>query len=161
VFKPLFSLTGNVVLRNNSFTGPVPNVFASFTRIQFFDLRNNFFSGPLPSTVFDVQTLRIAYFSNNNFNGTIPSNYGGPPRLRDLWLDGNMLNGPIPEVEGNQLRELSEFTLQNNNFTGDMPDSICNLRSSPNVLRELWVDCGGPTPEVICEFRECCTRCFA
>ena len=52
----------------------------------------------------------------------------------------------------------ANFTLQNNNFTGQMPQSICNLTSGASkTLLDLWADCSGSSPKVNCS---CCSKCF-
>jgi hypothetical protein len=116
------------LLNDNFFTGKIRDAFDSFTSLDFFDVRNNQLTGFLPSSLFDIATLRIAYFSNNSFVGSIPSNFANPPFLRDLFLDGNMLAGTVPSINSTQLRDLTEFLLQNNDIGGTMPDSICLLR---------------------------------
>lgn len=41
--------------------------------------------------------------------------------------------------------------MHDNNLTGTVPKEVCKLK-----LKELVVDCLGPTPEVVCD---CCTIC--
>lgn len=86
---------------------------------------------------------------------SLPQN---PPDLVDLFLDNNMLMGMVPEILPNQLQELNELTLQANELTGEMPDSICALRDSS--LESLFADCAGDPPEIICPVPTCCTACF-
>jgi hypothetical protein len=112
--------------------------------------------------MFDIPTIRILYFANNELDGPIPPNYGNPPNLRDLFLSGNRLTGTVPEIQVGQLMQLTEFLLENNELTGAMAESICNLRmEGQGMLDDLWVDCGpSADPRLECDAPECCTACF-
>eukprot|EP00978_Attheya_sp_CCMP212_P027615 scaffold92921_cov81-Attheya_sp.AAC.2 len=83
------------------------------------------------------------------------------------YLDNNCLTGSIPPDVGN-LTQLNTYELQNNgfteklllrnnNFVGDMPDEICNMLVTDNMIRGhitvLTADCD----EVDCI---CCTTCY-
>ena len=116
-------------------------------------------AGSIPTTIFSVPTLRLAYMSKCGLSGTIPEQYADPPDLRDLYLDGNEITGTIPPIVSGQLEKLNEFLLQDNQISGTMPDSICALRSD-FILDDLWTDCSGESPEIECDFPECCNRCF-
>ena len=154
-------LAENILLSNNNFTGPIRNFFGSFQNLDFADFANNQFSGFLPSTLFDIPTIRIVYFSNNQMVGEIPSNFGRSPALRDLYLDGNQLRGNVPNIGTGQLLELTELLLQDNELTGEMPASVCALRTI-GILEDLWADCNpedGNSPKISCQLG-CCTQCF-
>jgi hypothetical protein len=133
-----------------------------FTALNFADFKNNDFEGTLPSTIFNIPTMEILYFSNNNLSGTIPPNYGSSPVLRDLFLSGNRLSGTVPSIEVGQLSELTEFLLENNQLTGTMAPSICQLRiEGVGILDDLWTDCGPDAdPMIECSVPDCCTLCF-
>lgn len=149
----------NLRLNNNFWSGTVPDVFENYKQLDFFDISDSQIEGPIPKTIFSIPTLRLAYMSNCGLTGTIPPQYADPPNLRDLYLDSNKITGTIPEIASGQLEKLSEFLVQDNKISGTMPDSICALRSD-FVLDDLWTDCGGPLPEIECDFPECCNRCF-
>jgi hypothetical protein len=151
-------LVESLVVNNNFLSGTVPNVFENYEQLEFFDISNANFEGSIPDTIFAISTLRIAYLSNNSLTGTIPADFADAAKLRDLFLDGNGLTGTVPPITDGQLPQLTEFLVQFNSLSGSMPDSICNLRSGQ--LEDLFSDCGGPTPEIECEFPQCCNRCF-
>ena len=149
----------NLGLNSNDWSGTIPDVFGDYTQLDFIDISNNNLGGTIPRTLFSIPTLRLAYMSNCGLFGSIPYQFASPPELRDLYLDGNNITGRVPPIASGQLKKLSEFLLHNNRITGTMPDSICDLRSN-FILDDLWTDCGGPSPEIECEFPECCNRCF-
>ena len=152
--------TGNVVLRFNQFSGSLRDGFSSWQNLTFFDVAYNQIGGFLPPTLFDVPTIRFAYFHFNSFVGGIPDNYGNPPRLRDLYLNNNQLDGEVPGITGGQLLELNEFLLQENLLVGQMPASVCALRTNGD-LDDLYADCNPPeNPEIVCPRPACCNLCF-
>jgi hypothetical protein len=155
-----WTATENLLVNNNFFSGQIPNVFQDFERLDFFDAANAAFSGPIPESLFSVDSIRLVYLSNNTLTGTIPSNYAEAPLLRDLFLDGNGLVGMVPSILPGQLPDLNEFLLHFNFLTGTMPGSVCNLRGNDGNLEDLFSDCGGQDPEILCDFPDCCNRCF-
>lgn len=150
--------SGNLLLNFNGFSGPFPAIFGDYTNLEFLDISNNDFTDKIPADLFLVSTLQVAYFSNNSFTGLILAMFATPPALRDLYFDGNDLSGSIPAIPSNTLTCLIELLFQRNNLTGEMPESICTLR--PNLVA-LGSDCAGDPPEVICDFPDCCNRCFS
>lgn len=128
-------------------------------QLDYVDLANNGFTGTIPKSLFDVPTLRLLYLSNNTLSGTIPATYSKPASLKDLYLDGNGLTGTLPDAGVGTLQNLTEFLLQFNFLSGSMPASVCDLIQS-DTLENLFSDCGGDNPEIICEFPSCCNRCF-
>jgi hypothetical protein len=155
-----YIFTENFIINNNWFSGAIPNVFQGFDRLDFLDLSSNRLDGSIPDTIFQIPSLRIVYLSNNTLTGTIPSEYSTPSLLRDLYLDGNRLTGTIPPVSSGQLQDLNEFLVQNNFLSGSMPQSVCELRGENGDLDDLFSDCGGQNPRILCSFPACCNRCF-
>ena len=149
----------NLRLNKNQWSGTIPDVFENYRQLDFFDISNTDLAGTIPKTIFAIPTLRLAYMSNCSLSGSIPKQYADPPELRDLYLDSNNITGKVPPIKSGQLEKLSEFLLQDNGISGTMPKSICDLRSN-FILDDLWTDCGGASPEIECEFPECCNRCF-
>jgi Leucine-rich repeat (LRR) protein len=58
---------------------------------------------------------------------------------------------------------LQKLTLHHNNFGGEVPEELCDLRDDGD-LHFLWVDCSPmPStnlPKVFCPIDSCCTICF-
>jgi hypothetical protein len=71
--------------------------------------------------------------------------------LRQLYLFSNKLSGVVPP-ELSQMRNLNAMGLENNDLIGEVPKDVCAIET----LRDVWADCGGDTPEVVCT---CCTTC--
>lgn len=146
-------------LNNNFWTGTIPDVFQNYERLDHFDVSENEVAGTIPTTLFSIPTIRLVYLQNCNIRGTIPLVYNNAPLLRDLYLNGNPLTGTVPPVSAGELENLNEFLLHETQVTGTMPQSLCDLRTN-FVLDDLFADCGGASPEIQCEFPDCCNRCF-
>jgi hypothetical protein len=127
--------------------------------LNFTDLSKNQLSGSIPGSLFEIPSLTNLYLSNNAFTGFLPANYGNAASLRDFYTSNNFLSGEIPPIQPGQLTRLNEFLLDNNDFTGTMPVTICDLRTTGD-LEDLWSDCRGSPPELICSLPDCCTACF-
>jgi hypothetical protein len=148
-----------VRLNDNFWIGTIPDVFQDYEELWYFDISKNLLTGRIPATVFSIPTIRLVYMSNCSLSGPIPSQYANPPLLRDLWLDGNRLTGTVPSIRPGQLEMLNEFLVHDTFLTGSMPQSVCSLRFD-HILDDLWSDCGGASPEIECDFPDCCNRCF-
>lgn len=136
------------------FTGTIRDAFVPFDALEFADFSEALFTGTLPATIFDIPTIKALYFNGNDLTGTIPPNFASPPELIDLYLSNNALIGSIPTVEPGQLGSLTEFLLDNNDLSGIMPSSVCDLRVSSLTL--LTADHCSEPPKVVCN---CCDSC--
>ena len=88
---------------------------------------------------------------SNNFTSTIPDCFGFLTDLRQLYVFSNALTGTVPSNLA-QLQKLTELGMENNNLGGSVPNEVCAIAK----LADVWADCGGQTPEILCE---CCSTC--
>ncbi|KAL7532822.1 hypothetical protein ACHAXR_004872, partial [Thalassiosira sp. AJA248-18] len=69
--------------------------------------------------------------------------------------------GDIPSEIGT-MKMLQKLTLHHNEFTGQVPNELCNLRDGS--LHFLWVDCSPlpstNVPKISCPIENCCSICF-
>jgi hypothetical protein len=166
--------------------GPIPTEIGSLDLLSFFSIGGNAFTGTIP-TELGLNTelskflhrgiiecvLRIEHFSNaffsllstvvlalqnNDLRGTIPLELTEFTSMTSLTLNSNsMLSGTIPSEIG-QLTALERLFLHFTDFTGTMPQAICDLRQRD--LRFLSADCAGENPKVVCPQPSCCNTCF-
>jgi hypothetical protein len=148
-------------LAENFWKDSIPDVFGNYEALEFFDISGNeAITGNLPSSIFEIPTLKFVYMHQClNLGGTIPNSFSDPSELRDLYLHTTKIGGTVPAVGNGKLLKLNEFLIQDTAIRGNMPNSVCALRSD-GILDDLWSDCGGPTPEIQCSFPNCCNRCF-
>jgi Leucine-rich repeat (LRR) protein len=86
----------------------------------------NDFTGALPDELFNATTLEYLSFSNNDLHGVLDSariiNLRNPATLN---LGGNKFSGNIPNSIG-ELKRLEELRLDNNNMSGELPSALSN-----------------------------------
>jgi len=153
-------------LQNNNLSGSIPDELGNLESIEFLSMEQNEITGSIPSGIFGVNlnALRILYLNNNQLSGTIPENYGQSQRLKDLWMNDNMLTGTVPIIAEGEFLFLEELLINNNDFTGEVDESLCLIRNDTIPGGNLGVfhsDCqppsGGGQPQILCS---CCTACF-
>lgn len=154
----LVILLASLNLSVNAFDGTIRDAFSSLTSLRLLDLSVNSLSGSVPNGLFDLSTLNTVWLDNNALDGTVPDSIDNAVNLESLRLNGNSLTGTIPSIDSGSLLSLEEFEVHENNLTGEMPPSICQLVVSES-LTTLTSDCSSPgTPGFVqCS---CCTQCF-
>ncbi|OMP05203.1 hypothetical protein CCACVL1_02007 [Corchorus capsularis] len=122
---------------NNSLGGSLPvNLFPSPSQLQVIVLRNNNFSGDLPEVLWSIPGLNVLDISHNNFTGKLPSNSAsnGSATAAELDISQNKFYGGLTSV-------LSSFTstdLSGNYFEGRVPDYVNeNASLSRNCLQNV------------------------
>ena len=113
----------------NKLTGELSQNLSQLTLMKKLYLNNNRFQGPFPSWLGSMKNLAIGHFNNNLFSGSLNLGY-----------------------EFGNLDYLSEFTIENNQLVGMVPEDVCDL-----LLDVLTADCWGNPAAVDCP---CCTKCY-
>ncbi|XP_058010232.1 receptor like protein 21-like [Hevea brasiliensis] len=114
-------------LSDNKFTGSLPNIksFKSFS-LSSFDISNNYMSGKIPRWIGNLTWLQILDMRNNSFEGELTCE---PFSVTYLDLSHNFLSGSLPSCSNTG--NLEQIHLQENNFTGSLPEALLN---SSNLL---------------------------
>jgi len=108
-FTPLKSLR-ELALRDNSFSGPLPNYFANLQDLQMLDLEGNNFNGVIPTFYGLMSNLSILKLNHNQIFGTIPSELSSLGNLKVLLLNNNRLEGKTNEICAATNQNLIQFT---------------------------------------------------
>ncbi|KAI9089075.1 hypothetical protein K1719_029354 [Acacia pycnantha] len=114
-------------LRNNSLSGPIPDL-SSLLNLKSLFLDHNSFSGSFPPSVLFLHRLLTLSLSHNNLTGSIPAGLTLLDRLISLRLDSNWFNGTIPPLNQSSLQI---FNVSGNNLTGPVPMTPTLSRFSP------------------------------
>ncbi|TXG61907.1 hypothetical protein EZV62_013270 [Acer yangbiense] len=151
-----------LVLVNNSLTGPLHLPTHSHQNLTSLDISHNFFHGNIPIQVGAyLPMLMTLNISKNDIDGRIPSSIGDMNSLWSLDLSYNKLSGEIPEhlakscinlrylvlsnnsLEGQifsaanfNLKYLMRLQLDGNQFIGKIPECLSN---SSSYLRGLYL----------------------
>nr|GME11768.1 receptor-like protein 12 [Ipomoea batatas] len=105
------------------------------------------FSAPFPDFFTNFTNLTVLSLVACNFSGTVPHKVFQVPTLQTIDLTYNfMLGGSLPDFPENGL--LQSLTLYNTNFSGNLPESIGNLRLLSHIdLSDCYFS--GPIPASI------------
>ncbi|KAI5330665.1 hypothetical protein L3X38_030063 [Prunus dulcis] len=145
----------HIVLQGIQLAGSLPPCafLHNITFLSKLSLRNNTLSGPVPNLT-NLVYLEYVVLSYNRFWGSIPLEYIELPNLRVLELQSNYLDGHIPPFDQPNLRA---FNVSYNHLEGPIPqtavlqkfpkssyDHNSNLCGSP-----LETSCPPPPPVVV------------
>lgn len=164
-------------LDKNQITGPIPVSYGSHPKLQVLSVRNNDLSSSIPASLASATSLGVLDLSYNKLTGELSQNLSQLTLMKKLYLNNNRFQGPFPSWLGSMknlaighfnnnlfsgslnlgyefgnLDYLSEFTIENNQLVGMVPEDVCDL-----LLDVLTADCWGNPAAVDCP---CCTKCY-
>uniref|UniRef100_A0ACD5V5U8 Uncharacterized protein n=1 Tax=Avena sativa TaxID=4498 RepID=A0ACD5V5U8_AVESA len=130
---------------NNSFVGQIPSqVCNTLPSIAVIDLCFNKFSGSIPQGLGDCSRLRELRAGYNNLSGTLPDELFNATSLEHMSFPNNDLHGFFADARIFNLRNLETLDLGGNKFSGEIPDSIGQLKklkefhlNNNNMIGEL------------------------
>ncbi|XP_031276003.1 receptor-like protein 7 [Pistacia vera] len=120
-----------------------PDFLRSSHQLESLDLSDNKIHGQLPKWMWDIgkETLYSLNLSHNLLTSIDPLPW---KTLRFLDLHSNLIQGPLP----NPPPYLSLFSLSNNNLTGEIPLSLCNM-SVIQILDLSYNNLNGTIPKCV------------
>ncbi|KAL6206194.1 hypothetical protein ACLB2K_023443 [Fragaria x ananassa] len=117
----------NLRLTNTGISDSIPEEWflTISSKLTLVDLSNNQIRGKLP---FHMNSPSLYYIdlNHNEFEGPLPQ-WSSPASYLDLR--SNSFSGPIPSNYDQLLPNLEELSLSDNNLSGSIPPSLCNMSS--------------------------------
>ncbi|CAN1187592.1 Probable LRR receptor-like serine/threonine-protein kinase At3g47570 [Linum perenne] len=149
----LKSLTIDLNLSYNRFTGAIPLEVGNLKNLGTLDLSHNMLSGSIPSSIGSCNSLESLDLQGNHLDGSILSSLSSLRGIQELDLSGNNLSGQIPKFL--ERMNISKFlNLSHNNFEGEVPkqgvfknssiisivgnNKLCGGRHSNKMLSLKW-----------------------
>ncbi|KAJ3110472.1 hypothetical protein HK100_003024 [Physocladia obscura] len=114
----LFELTeiGNLWMAGVGLTGPIPTGFGKLTNLVELHIESNSLTGGFPDDWADLKNLLFFHADNNQLSGELPGS-------TSIAATGT---------------KLQTFLVQNNSFTGDVPDAWIE-----GLMDGVWIDLYG------------------
>ncbi|KAI3850932.1 hypothetical protein MKX03_007355 [Papaver bracteatum] len=114
-------------LGGNNISGEVPEFFSEFRNLTSLDLSSCELYGNFPERILKVRTLEKLYLENNDhLQGSLPE-FPMHGLLRELILFNTSFSGELPDSIGN-LRLLTRLDLWHSRFNGSVPASVAQLK---------------------------------
>ncbi|KAL6885640.1 hypothetical protein ACP4OV_010419 [Aristida adscensionis] len=113
-------------LRDNNFTGTLPDFIGHFSSLKLLDLGINNLDGAIPLGLGNCTCLNMLDLSSNHLSGAVPREIGALTNVIYMDLSSNKLSGTIPTEIG-VLTSLTYMDLSSNNLNGTLPIEICAL----------------------------------
>ncbi|CDY36314.1 BnaA01g31040D [Brassica napus] len=142
----------------NQFTGTIPHNITSLSNLMLFGASGNAFTGALPLSLFTTPFIEYVDLSDNQLNGnhvsaTNKSQVSDPPLLSKLQLSGCGIT-KFPE-EFVRTKNLGSLDISNNKIEGSVPGWLWTL---PNLLYNITLYASdnnfmGEIPSLICDLR--------
>lgn len=113
--SPVFCLWASIILtfskkkRANSFGGRIPDTFGQLRNLKYLHLGRTNLSGTVPPSIFNISSLVVLFLSLNSLSGSLPLNIGF------------------------NLPNLETFVINNNDFTGMLPNSFSNASNIAQI----------------------------
>ncbi|XP_020167882.2 uncharacterized protein [Aegilops tauschii subsp. strangulata] len=137
---------------NNSFTGSIPSFLCqSAPFLTVLDISYNKFSGSVRPELGKCSMLRSLKAGRNNLTGTLPDELFNVTSLRHLCLPNNGLHGALDPALIIKLINLVVLDLGWNMISGNIPDSIGQLKG----LKELRLDHNSMSGELPSALGDC------
>ncbi|KAJ4868167.1 Receptor-like protein 12 [Raphanus sativus] len=133
----IVSLT-ELSLRNNSFSGLLPDIFVDATKLRSLDVSRNQLEGKFPNSLINCKALQLLNVESNGINDEFPYWLGSLPSLNVLILRSNEFHGPLynRHVSSSGFRSLRVIDVSRNDFSGTLPPRYFSSWRAMTTLTE-------------------------
>ncbi|XP_010509989.1 PREDICTED: receptor-like protein 12 [Camelina sativa] len=122
-----------------------PSILRTLKKLDYIDISSNGMEGKIPEWLWSLPRLRSVSLRNNSFTGFQGLAKGlVNSSVRSLFLDSNKFEGAFPNLP----LFIKVINAGRNNFTGEIPHSICD-RSSLTAINLSYNNFTGPIPQCL------------
>jgi len=114
-------------LASNNISGKIPDCWIKWSNLMDVNLQSNHFVGNMPLSMGSLAWLESLNIRNNSLLGIFSTALKKNNQLISLDLGENNLSGTIPTWIGERLLRLKILRLRSNNFSGHIPNEICDM----------------------------------
>lgn len=115
-------------LSRNSLSGPLPLTFGGMISLLKLDLSNNQLEGNLPTVIGYLKNLTLLDLRNNRFSGGLTNSFQEMHSLEEMALSDNPIGGYLQGLKWQNVQNLVVLDLSNLGLTGEIPESIAELK---------------------------------
>ncbi|KAI3991797.1 hypothetical protein MKX01_038195 [Papaver californicum] len=112
----------------NYLTGVLPKTIGGLSSLLKLDLSNNYLSGKLPSEIGNLKTLTLLDLRNNKFSGGLTQSLQEVTSVEEMVLSNNPIGGNLMGFKWENLQNLVTLDLSKMGLTGEVPESIGELK---------------------------------
>ncbi|KAK2659252.1 hypothetical protein Ddye_005785 [Dipteronia dyeriana] len=138
-----------LILSSNNLSGGIPANLSNIVTLSRFAANQNNFNGQIPVGL--TRYLKNLDVSYNNLSGLIPPELLSQPHLQTVDMSFNLLEGPIPEDISSSLVRLR---LGSNSLSGEIPSLICATLGNLTYLELENNSFTGMIPEQLSSCRQ-------
>ena len=130
----------------NRLSGTLPSTIGYMSKLEIFNISHNYYmTGSIPDSIGMLEQLISLDFGYCRLNNEIPSTMGNITTLQSMNLISNSFSGTLPASLG-KLVNLIDMSIENQ-ITGPIPDSFCNMTSLTSITLSNDVWCQPPCLE--------------
>ncbi|KAL7131812.1 hypothetical protein ABFS83_12G030300 [Erythranthe nasuta] len=127
VFLSNASKLNYLFFTENDLSGVIPQDFGRLSNLIWFEFEYNRISGGIPYSLFNITSLEIVKFRHNYLGGELPRDFGNwLPNIQEVFLSHNQFSGELPSTICNATN-LVHFEVSNNSFSGPVPMMLGQL----------------------------------
>ncbi|XP_058094890.1 MDIS1-interacting receptor like kinase 2-like [Magnolia sinica] len=121
-------------LCGNQISGQISQEIGNLKNLYHLQICSNQLSGPIPPSISNLSSLESLVLFHNQLSGSVPQEISNLTRLQRFLMGGNNFSGHLPQVC--QGGSLTHFNMENNHFTGPIPESLRNCNNLTRVRLE-------------------------
>ncbi|XP_071716703.1 piriformospora indica-insensitive protein 2-like [Rutidosis leptorrhynchoides] len=115
-------------LSRNSLYGSIPLTFGGLTSLLKLDLSQNQLEGKIPYEFSSLKNLTLLDLSNNKISGGLTKSIQEMSSLEQLVLSSNPIGGDLMNIKWQKLQKLKALDLSSMGLTGQIPESISQIK---------------------------------
>uniref|UniRef100_A0A2N9HJD6 Leucine-rich repeat-containing N-terminal plant-type domain-containing protein n=1 Tax=Fagus sylvatica TaxID=28930 RepID=A0A2N9HJD6_FAGSY len=115
-------------LSMNKLSGSLPLSLGNLTSLLKLDLSNNMLVGELPSTIGSLRNLTLLDLGRNKLFGGLAQSIQEMVSLKEMVMSNNPIGGDLIGIQWQNLQNLEFLDLSNMGLTGNIPESITELK---------------------------------